>query len=185
MCISRPTRCNGFNRNDDQINRFSLVDISIIKTCYSSTRLNILESLCSDVILGFVFQSQHQNLVIKFYEESTDLVVPPQSHCILTAAKTPEVSLFSNLSKNVKPIATRLRHYNPKDRAFIQENVDKFLKEGIILPSSSLWKAQVLIAKDEFSRHEKRMCIDYFRQLIYSCGQKYRTPSIFSIFLHF
>ena len=116
---------------------FSLVDISINKTCYPSTRLNILEILCSDVILGLDFQSKHQNLVIKFDGESPDLVVAPQSRCFLMAAKTPEVSLFSNLSKNVTPIATRLRCYNPEDRAFIQENVNKLLEEEIIRPSSS------------------------------------------------
>lgn len=45
---------------------FCLADINIGETQYPSTRLNILENLCSDVILGLDFQSQHQHLVIHF-----------------------------------------------------------------------------------------------------------------------
>ena len=138
MCIHDPPGANRFNRNGNKSTGFSLVDISIYnKTCYPCTRLNILESLCCGIILKLDFQSQHQNLVIKFDQKCPDLVVAPQSHCLLTGATMPQVSLFSNLSKNVKPIATKSRRYNPEDRAFIQENVDMFFEKGIIRPRSS------------------------------------------------
>ena len=104
---------------------FCLVDLKIGDTAYPSTRLNILENLCSDIILGLNFQSQHQSLIIEFNGDSPDLVVAPDSHCLLTAADSPEVSLFSNLSDCVRPIATRSRRYNLDDKAFIQENIDK------------------------------------------------------------
>jgi len=38
---------------------------------------------------------------------------------------------------------------------FIQDNVDNMLSEGVIRPSSSPWRAQVLIVKDEANRHKK------------------------------
>ena len=138
---------------------FCLADLKIGDTAYPSTRLNILENLCSD-ILGLDFQSQHQSLIIEFNGKSPDLVVAPDSHCLLTAAVSPEVSLFSNLSDCVRPIATRSRRCNLHDKAFIQENIDKLLEEDIIRPSNSPWRAQVVIVKDEFNRHKKRMCVD-------------------------
>ena len=84
-------------------------------------------------------------------------MVAPDSHCLLTAAVSPEVSLFSNVSDSVRLVATRSRRYNLHDKAFIQENIDKLLEEDIIRPSNSPWRAQVVIVKDEFNRHKKRV----------------------------
>ena len=158
---------------------FCLADLKIGDTAYPSTRLNILENLCSDIILGLDFQSQHQSLIIEFNGESPDLVVASDSHCLLTAAVSPEVSLFSNLSDGVRPIATRSRRYNLHDKAFIQENIDKLLEEDIIRPSNSPWRAQVVIVKDEFNRHKKRMCVDYYQTInIYTELDAYPLPRI-------
>ena len=158
---------------------FCLADLKIGDTAYPSTRLNILENLCSDIIFGLDFQSQHQSLIIEFNGESPDLVVAPDSDCQLTAAVSPEVLLFSNLSDGARPIATRSRRYNLHDKAFIQENIDKLLEEDIIRPSNSPWRAQVVIVKDEFNRHKKRMCVDY-SQTINICTEldAYPLPRI-------
>ena len=158
---------------------FCLADLSIGDTAYPSTRLNILENLCCDIILGLDFQSQHQSLIIEFNGESPDLVVAPDSHCLLTAVVSPEVSLFSKLSDGVRPIATRSRRYNLHDKAFIQENIDKLLEEDIIRPSNSPWRAPVVIVKDEFNRHKKRMCVDYSQTInIYTELDAYPLPRI-------
>jgi len=42
---------------------FCVADITINDTIYEATRLNVLDNLCSDIILGLDFQSQHQRLV--------------------------------------------------------------------------------------------------------------------------
>ena len=42
---------------------------------------------------------------------------------------------------------------------FIQQEVDKLLKDGIIQRSSSPWRAQVLVTANE--KHKKRLVIDY------------------------
>ena len=106
-------------------------------------------------------------------------MVAPDSHCLLTAAVSPEVSLFSNLSDGVRPIATRSRRYNLQDKAFTQENIDKLLEEDIIRPSNSPWRAQVVIVKDEFNRHKKRMCVDYSQTInIYTELDAYLLPRI-------
>jgi len=42
---------------------------------------------------------------------------------------------------------------------FIRKEVEKLLDQGVIEPSRSPWRAQVLVTKDE--RHKRRMVIDY------------------------
>ena len=86
---------------------FCLVDLIHKGTKYLSTRLNIFENLCSDIILGLDFQSQHQRLIFNFDGESPDLIVSSSRHCSLVAARTDEVSVFSNLVPDAKPIATK------------------------------------------------------------------------------
>ena len=158
---------------------FCLVHVDVGRTHYPSIRFNVFESLCSDLILGLDFQSLHKNLVIKFGGESPDLVVGGEQHCLLMAAKTTKDSLFSNLHKNASPIATRSRRYNQEDRNFIQSNIDEPLQDGIIRPSSSPWRAQVIIARDEFDRHKRRMCIDYSQTInIYTDLDAYPLPRI-------
>ena len=144
---------------------FTLVNISIKKTCYPSMQLNILESLYSDIILGLDFQSQDQNLVIKFDGESLDLVAAPQSHCSWTTAKTPEMSLFSNLSKTFIPMATKLHRNNLEAEHLSKKSVCKLFEDGIILPVSSPCRAQVLIVTDEFCRHKMSMYINYSQKI--------------------
>ena len=118
-------------------------------------------------------------MVIKFHVESPDLVVTQDSHCLLTIANTPEVSLFSNLSADAKPITTPSRRYNQEDRSFIPENVDKLLKDEVIRPSSSPRRAQVVIVTDEFNRHKKRMCVDYSQTInIFTDLDAYPLPRI-------
>ena len=43
-------------------NGFCLVDLELKGNKYKSTRLNVFENLCSDVILGLDFQGRHQHI---------------------------------------------------------------------------------------------------------------------------
>jgi len=70
-------------------------------------------------------------------------------------------SLFKNLPDDLKPILTKSRSFNKDDRAFIKKKLDSLLKAGLVQRSDSAWRAQVLVAKDEYNRHRKRLCIDY------------------------
>ena len=116
---------------------FCLVDIYIHKSKYDAIRLNLFDDLCSDVILELDFQCQHQRLIFQFDGECPDLIVANDKVCFVGAATAEKVSLFSNLSRGYRPIATKSRRYNQEDRKFIQNHVDQLLKEGIIQPSSS------------------------------------------------
>ena len=68
--------------------------------------------------------------------------------------------LFTNLSENMKPIATKSRRQSPPDMKFMNEEVAKLYKQGTIQPSVSPWRAQAFITKED-DNHRKRMVIDY------------------------
>lgn len=123
-------------------------------TTYDRVKLSLLNNLCADVILGISFLSQHKHVVIPFNGH-----LPSFSVCSLTAAKVDAPSLFSNLTPNCVPIATKSRRHSIEDSRFIQTEIQQLLKQNIIEPSNSPWRAQVLVTTNE--RHKKRMVIDY------------------------
>ena len=67
---------------------------------------------------------------------------------------------FANLTPDCHPIATKSRRYSQEDFEFIDKEVKRLLKEGIIGPSRSPWGAQVVVAKD-FETREKSLAIYY------------------------
>ena len=84
--------------------------------------------------------------------------------CNLTALNVDPSQLFEPLSPKCKPIAAPSRKYSQEDRTFISSEVSRLLSEGVIEPSTSPWRAQVVVTKNE--RHKKRLVIDY-SQTIY------------------
>ena len=144
---------------------------------YDDLRLDILHNLCSDVILGHDFQKQHKNLTFHYGGDKGDLVVTsctpkvvstvntkqplPQPITDANVAAVDPPTLFKSVPNDVKPIATKSRFFNKDDRAFIRDQISSLLAKGLIKRSDSPWRAQVMIARDEFQRHKKRMCIDY------------------------
>ena len=113
---------------------FCVVDIIINDTKYKVTRLNVLDNLCSDIILGLDFQSQYAKIfqIFKFNTNLPKLVVSNDMNCALTVADTMKASLFANLVPGVKPTATNSRCFSESDRAFIQKTIDDSLKGGIV-----------------------------------------------------
>lgn len=123
-------------------------------TTYTNVKLSILNNLCSDVLLGHDFLCQHKSVEISFHGKN-----PPFSICNLSAARLQSPSLFANLDPSCKPICTKSRRHTASDELFIQSEIDRLLSSGIIEPSTSPWRAQVLITTND--RHKKRMVIDY------------------------
>jgi len=83
----------------------------------------------------------------------------PVKICSLTTLNVEPPPLFEHLVSECKPIAAPSRKYRKDDRTFISSEVNRMLAEGIIEPSSSPWRAQVVVTKNE--RHKKRLVIDY------------------------
>ncbi len=67
---------------------------------YSSVCLSILPDLCSDVILGIDFPSQHACVVFKHGGPN-----PPLSVCGVSTLNTDPPRLFSNLTDDCHPIS--------------------------------------------------------------------------------
>ena len=56
-------------------------------------------------------------------------------------------------------MVSKSRRYSRDDLKFIVREVERLLKEGIIEPRNSPWRAQVVVTKDD--SHKKRLAIDY------------------------
>ena len=122
--------------------------------CGNSSVETVLPELCADLILGLDFQSRHTNVVFNYGGPE-----PPLSVCGFNTLNVSPPEPFANLSANCHPVATKSRRYSRHDLDFIDKEVQRLLKEGIIESSKSPWRAQVVVTKDE--NHRKRMVIDY------------------------
>ena len=134
---------------------FCKIDFSLQNRNYKDFKISVLKDLCTDVILGTDFQARHKKLIIEYGGPE-----PALSFCALASLKVDAPCLFSNLTPDCKPIRTKSRRYSVRDRLFIKTEVNRLLKEGIIEPSNSPWRSQVLINRD--NGHQKpRMVVDY------------------------
>lgn len=133
---------------------FCDVKVSLQDQTYENVRLSILPDLCADLILGRDFQQQHESVTFKYGGSRPPLVL-----CGMTTLRVDPPPLFGNLTPDCHPIATKSRRYSLADRKFIEMETQRLLKEGVIEPSISPWRAQVVVTKDE--NHKKRLAIDY------------------------
>ena len=128
--------------------------VSITGRKYAGYKLSVLPGLGADPILGLDFQYQHSS--VTFHYGGSE---PPLAICGFSTLNIDPPEPFANLAANCHPIASKSRRYSREDSAFIDEEVKRLLKEGIIEPSLSPWRAQVVVTKDE--NHRKRLAIDY------------------------
>ena len=155
------------------------VDLSIHEKTYPSVKFRVLKDLCADVLLGGDFQRQHKRVIFQFDGDESDLIVPTQKQVNAVAVSDmAPASLFKNLVPDCRPIATKSRRYNVEDRKFIAAEIEKLLSMGIIRPSSSPWRAQVLVVKNQESG-KKRLCVDYSQTInLYTLLDAYPLPRI-------
>ncbi|GAB1599994.1 uncharacterized protein LOC115215493, partial [Argonauta hians] len=147
---------------------------------YSSIRLTVVKDLCCDIVLGRDFQSRHLRVTFEYGGQLPELVVKGTGTCLaLKAANLPEPTLFPGISAGCKPIATKSRRFSEEDLKFIAMEVDKLLDDGIIEPSVSPWRAQVVVVKDETKPKKKRLCVDYSQTVnIYTEQEAFPLPRI-------
>lgn len=156
------------------------VNIKIGHHSYQSVRIGVLKDLCSDIILGQDFQKKLKSVVIEYGGKKPELKIPNITPvCALAKASIEEPSLFANLLPGCKPIASKSRRFSKEDQEFIHQETNRLLSEGIIEPSTSPWRAQVVISKDPLQRHKKRLCIDYSQTVnLYTELDAYPLPRI-------
>ncbi|XP_068235485.1 uncharacterized protein [Palaemon carinicauda] len=141
---------------------FVIADLVHLDQRYPCIQLGVLKDLCCDVILGYDFQKQHQSVSFQYEGKRPSLkITGAKPVCLLATADIDEPSLFPNLPRQCKPIAVKSRRYSQDDQLFVKDQISHLLSEGIIEPSISPWRAQVVVVKDPLGRHKKRLCIDY------------------------
>ena len=87
-------------------------------------------------------------------------------------------SLFVSIPADAIPIACKSRKYTIHDKTYIADETHRLLKEGIIEPSVSPCRAQVIVVP-ETDTHRKRMVIDYSRTInTYTELDAYLLPRI-------
>lgn len=118
-------------------------------------RLTVVDALVAEMIIGMDVLSQH-----KVVELNADGKLPKVS---FTCAAFPTMNIdppdifSSGLKSDARPIATRARFVKPRDREFIESEIQRLLDEGIIEKSNSPWRAQAFVVRD----NKPRMVIDY------------------------
>ena len=138
---------------------------------YQGLELSILPDLCADVILGKDFLKLHESVTFEYGGS-----LPPLVLATLSEPKYPDIihslvlagigtlniqppALFEHKHPDIKPIRAKRRRYSHEDTIFIKHEVERLLSQGIIEPSTSPWRAQCVITRNE--NHKKRLCIDY------------------------
>ena len=133
---------------------FVLADLEFKSVLYKNIKLSVLPDLCCEIILGHDFLGLHSKIEIPLDGQRS-----PLSLCSVAAANIEPPSLFGELTEGWKPIATKSRRHNKPNNDFIEKEVNSLLNEGIIEPSKSPWRAQVLVTSSE--NHKRRMVVDY------------------------
>ena len=162
------TQCNERNEiglavtgNCFQSDGFCLVTICMQNRSYSDMKLPVLDNLLTDVISGQDFLKLHNHVQINFGEPKPALRI-----IALDCIKTDVMSrLFDHLTNECKPIITKSRKHSMANEKFIAETIKNDLLNGVIEPSTSPWRAQVLVATGE--NHRKRMIITIIIIFIY------------------
>ena len=74
------------------------------------------------------------------------------------------VKLFEHVRENTHPVATKPKRYSQFDTEFISSEVKRLLRDDLIEPSSSPWRAQPLVVTKV--NHKKRMVIIDYSQTV-------------------
>ncbi|KRX25486.1 Retrovirus-related Pol polyprotein from transposon gypsy [Trichinella nelsoni] len=130
------------------------VDLKVQDRLYKSFLLRVLPHLCADVILGQDFHRMHESVTLNYGGN-----LPPLIICGIATLRVDPPKLFAHLTPDCRPIATTSRKFSAEDTNFIRNEVRALLEDGIIEPSISPWRAQVVVLKDE--RRKKCLVVDY------------------------
>ncbi|XP_031333911.1 uncharacterized protein LOC116163922 [Photinus pyralis] len=134
------------------VNLASLNQVSVVEgICFANITMNkhnyrqipllIVDNLCADVIVGHDLLKEHSKIEFELGGPHEPLRI-----CNVMQSSVPPASIFTNLSPNIRPIAVRSRRYSIQDEEFIKQEISKLLEDGVIEPSISPWRAQVLVA---------------------------------------
>ena len=159
-----------------------IIDIEVNGVKHEKVPVQVIKNLCTDIIIGRDVLKEHSRVVLNFNgpreelvigaipsEHSTSLSSPPSAPSTSTtqsiaqtfcARNIPPPPLFTHLTADIKPVATKSRRQSPAELSFMRQEVAKLSSQGVIRPSVSPWRAQPFVTKDD-GTHKRRMVIDY------------------------
>ena len=154
-----------------------VADLNINGVNYNFVSLKIMKNLCTDILLGHDFQSQHKQVVFKFGGRKDDFI-GARNVCAISSVTAAFPSLFRNISNDVKPTAVKSRQFNKSDQEFINSEITRQRAKGIIQPRISPWRAQVVVVKGA-ENDKQQMCVDYSQTInLYTDLDAYPLPRI-------
>ena len=144
------------NADPPVINYCCYLTLQIDDHTYEHVRFLITNELDDfAIILGVPYFKMHSR--VTFVNDQCSNFPSFQVH-VLGAMKIGPPSPFSFLHPNIRPIASKSRHYQPADQIFIHQEINRLLQEQIIEPSNSPWRAQVVVSRQ---RSKPRLVVDY------------------------
>ena len=157
------------------------VDVCLHKRVHRNIEIFVLKDLCSQLLLGKDFQQKFKRVIFETNGPEDDLVINgKQSNeiCVVAKANVQCPPLFGNLMDGCTPIATKSRQFSKDNRAFIKQEVQKWLSSGICRPSNSPWRAQIVVVIDPLTG-KRRLCIDFSQTInLYTELDAYPIPLI-------
>ena len=141
-----------------ELSEYCVCDLTFNGDTYRDIEMTVLPDACTEVILGVPFLKLHESVNVNYGGSRPVLNVSA-----IAKVKMPPVELFKNLSDDCRPIATTSRKYSKDEEAFIDMEVQRLLREDVIEPSESPWRAQVVITSNE--NRKRRMVIDFSRTI--------------------
>lgn len=141
------------------VSKYCSVNVVVKGEHYREVQLKVMNNLCSQVLLGQDFMKLHDTIVMSFGGTKPPLMVCNATRKLPQPCKLKPVEPFNNLSKDIKPTAIPSRKRSLKEQLIIRRETKALLEAGLIEPSKSPWRAQVLIVDGE------RMVVDYSRTI--------------------
>ena len=138
-----------------------------------------------DLVIGAVPEQSSADAPDQTADSSTQFSTNPSNNSTTKSlppnfgtVNIPPPPLFTNLSNNMRPVATRSRRQSPANLRYIKAEVAKLRQAGIIQPSVSPWRAQAFVTQED-GTHKRRMVIDYSETInLYTELDAYPMPNV-------
>ena len=155
--------CTTTLANRTQLAVLGTVEVSVkINSRQFTTKHNVVASLVFDVIIGMDIPGQkHKSVQLETNGTHQTATVSRKSQVasVFPSLKIDPSTVFSKLTKEwAKPIVTKSQHSTPENKKFSRIDITRLLREGIIEPRSSTWRAQAFVVRHN---NKPRMLIDY------------------------
>ena len=119
---------------------------------YSNVNFSVMNDLLWDVILGREFLGQHECVSFMFGGAQS----PLELGALKPIKGIEPKKLFEHFDYDCKPVTVKRRNNSRADQSFITDQITQLLDDDIIESSTSPWRAQVVVVKND--NQKKNAC---------------------------